>query len=85
MRERATFIEYPRAPNGESPLVTEGTLVLAPGYKKDAIVEEGYRLLRNNAPPPALVSSHGFNRLDGGWSAGSHYFRQLSLCTVVVI
>jgi len=79
--KRTRFIENPlRASNGESPLVTEDTLVLAPDYKKDAIEEEGYRLLRNNAPPPALVSSHVFNMLDGGWSTGSHYFRQLSLC-----
>lgn len=43
--------------------------------------EEGYGRLRNNAPLPALVSSHRLlNRLDGGWPAeGSYYFRQLSL------
>lgn len=61
-------------------LVTERTLVPTPDYKED-----GWRRrrdiagrLRNNAPPPALVSSHGFNRPGVGWPAGSHYFRQLS-------
>ncbi|KAK1134925.1 hypothetical protein K0M31_007691 [Melipona bicolor] len=51
-----------KALGGEGLLVTKGTLVLTPGYKKE---KEGYERLRNNAPPPALVSSY-FNRLDGG-------------------
>lgn len=56
-----------KALGGEGLLVTKGTLVLTPGYKEEE--EEGYERLRNNAPPPALVSSHSFNRLDGGWPA----------------
>lgn len=48
-------------------LVTKGTLVLTPGCKgaRGGIPER----LRNNAPPPALVSSHSFNRLGGGCPA----------------
>ena len=58
-----------KVPGGEGLLVlTKETLVLTPGYKKQE-EEEGYERLRNNAPPPALVSSHSFNWLDGGWQA----------------
>ena len=45
-----------KAPGGEGLLVTKGTLVLTPGYTNKE-EKEGYERLRNNAPPPALVSS----------------------------
>lgn len=54
---------------GKRSAYTEETLVLTSGYKEDVVEKEGYQRLRNNASPPALVSSHGSNRPDGGWPA----------------